>query len=276
MRTRAFVVIATASIFYGPPSAGATTSQLHYGLGPQSHYAIQKQPASGTCHYRFTKAGQPLPDPKCTPGALNPKVTQSTLSWTICRSGYTSSIRPPTSVTGVEKGANARSYGYKGSLSQAEYDHLIPLELGGDPNDSRNLWVEPPSPGHSISQTFHNPKDQIENDARQLVCAHKVTLIAMQRALASNWTTALAVVGHPNATTSPGTPAHSGVPKGAPYNFSNCSALNHVFPHGVGEWGAHDHTSGSNPVTNFTRSNPWYLANSSHDRDHDHIACERH
>ena len=43
----------------------------------------------------------------------------------------------------AEKRANAASYGYTGSWSDIEYDDLVPLELGGDPNDARNLWVEP-------------------------------------------------------------------------------------------------------------------------------------
>ena len=76
-----------------------------------------------------------MPDRRCTPGARNPKVKPSTLATTICKPGYTASIRPPSSVTAVEKRANAVPYHYRGSLRQAEYDHLIPLELGGDPND---------------------------------------------------------------------------------------------------------------------------------------------
>ena len=159
---------------------------------------MQTQPAAGTCHYWHTTAGQPLPDRHCTPGALNPRVTQATIASTICRSGYTATIRPPASVTNVEKRANAKSYGYKTTLTQTEYDHLVPLELGGDPNDRRNLWVEPPSPGHKASQTFHNPKDSIETKAKTLVCKGIVPLATMQRAIAYNWTIALALVGHPN------------------------------------------------------------------------------
>ena len=40
--------------------------------------------------------------------------------------------------------------------------------------------------------------------------------------------------------------------------FRNCTALNRVYPHGVGRYGARDHTSGT-PVTNFRRSNRLYL-----------------
>ena len=40
-----------------------------------------------------------LPDPKCTPGATDPRVTQSNIQSTICVPGYTKTVRPSTSVT---------------------------------------------------------------------------------------------------------------------------------------------------------------------------------
>src|SRR5262245_60365030 len=40
-----------------------------------------------------------LPDPACTPGATDPRVTQANIQVTICRSGYTRTVRPPTSYT---------------------------------------------------------------------------------------------------------------------------------------------------------------------------------
>lgn len=58
-----------------------------------------------------------------------------------------------------------------------------------------------------------------------------------------------------------------------PHSFANCDAMHRVFPHGVGQFGARDHTSGT-PVTNFTRAPRWYAANVGSDRDGDHIACE--
>jgi hypothetical protein len=125
----------------------------------------------------------PCPTRTCTPGATNPKVTQATLADTICKTGYTKSIRPPRDIIAAEKRANAASYGYIGSFSDIEYDHLVPLELGGDPNDARNLWVEPAkSP---------NMKDGIEHKLHQRVCAGTVSLAAAQQAIAANWTTAL-------------------------------------------------------------------------------------
>jgi hypothetical protein len=56
--------------------------------------------------------------------------------------------------------------------------------------------------------------------------------------------------------------------------FANCTALNKVYPHGVGKWGARDHTSGTR-VTTFKRSDTLYSANDHLDRDKDKIACEK-
>lgn len=82
---------------------------IPYGPGPLAHYTVRKQPAAGSCHYRYTSAKQPLPDRRCTPGARNPKVKPLTLATTICKPGYTARIRPPSSVTAVEKRTNAVS-----------------------------------------------------------------------------------------------------------------------------------------------------------------------
>ncbi len=199
MRSGPLLAHALVVLALSVPAIGLAAA-IPYGPGPQVHYRARKQRPPGSCHYRYTRTKQPLPDRRCTPGARNPKVISSTLKATICKAGYTASIRPPSSVTSVEKRLNAKSYGYRGSLRQAEYDHLIPLELGGDPNDPRNLWVEPPSPGHTPSQGFRNPKDSIEREAKSLVCKGRVSLGVMQRAIAMNWATALAAVGHPGGS----------------------------------------------------------------------------
>src|SRR5438445_32968 len=83
-----------------------------------------------------------LPDPKCTPGAIDPTVTQDNIDSTICVSGYTKTVRPPVSVTEPQKLESMKSYGFTDSPSNYEFDHLIPLELGGAPDDMKNLWPE--------------------------------------------------------------------------------------------------------------------------------------
>ena len=165
--------------------AGAEAAgTVPFGPGPLPRYTVQQQPPAGACHYRHVD-GYPLPDPTCTPGARNPKVTRATLAATICRSGYTTSIRPPTSITAREKTANARSYGYTASTRIAEYDHLISLELGGDPNDPRNLWVEPNDKRAATSTS--NGKDAVENVAHAAICNGTITLEAAQTGIATDW-----------------------------------------------------------------------------------------
>ncbi|WP_370146877.1 hypothetical protein [Streptacidiphilus sp. EB129] len=135
-------------------------------------------------------------------------MTQATLATTICRSGgYTGTIRPPVGVTNKEKAANARSYGYSAALHDAEYDHLISLQLGGDPNDPRNLWVEPPSPGHTPGAGPNNPKDAVETRLHTAICSKQVTLAAAQQAIDTDWSTAeqrLGLKPNPGDASGPG------------------------------------------------------------------------
>ena len=165
--------------------AGTARADLEVGPGP-TNYTEQPQPAPGSCHYRSAANGAILPDPNCTPGAVNPKVTQDTLNTTICRGGYSKSIRPPHAITDAEKRANAESYSYTGDLGSAEFDHLVALSVGGDPNDPANLWVEP--------QQSPNLKDKVEDKLHQAVCEGRVPLSAAQQALATDWTTALDIL----------------------------------------------------------------------------------
>ena len=139
---------------------------------------VQRQPAPGSCHARGSGRFS-LPDPGCTPGAISPAVTQANISSTICRSGYTETVRPPESITEPEKEASLAAYGDAGPLHEYEYDHLVPLELGGAVNDPRNLW---PEPGGSP-----NPKDEVEDRLNELVCSGEMSLAAAQRAIATDW-----------------------------------------------------------------------------------------
>ncbi|SEB30689.1 hypothetical protein SAMN04490357_0066 [Streptomyces misionensis] len=111
----------------------------------------------------------------------------------LLQSGKSSGWAPE--VTGHEKRSNAASYGYTGRLGDAEYDHLMSLELGGDPNDARNLWGEPPDPGHKPGSGVNNRKDPVESKLHTAVCSGKVTLKAAQQAIVTDWTTALSRLG---------------------------------------------------------------------------------
>ncbi len=155
------------------PGAGLPASRV-------STTRVQRQPRPGSCH-ALGRGLFSLPDPRCTPGAIDPAVTQSDLRSTICRSGYSESVRPPESVTEPEKRASLVAYGEHLSLHDYEYDHLVSLELGGARNDPRNLWPEPGA--------TPNPKDALEDRLHERVCDGKLSLATAQLAIARDWVT---------------------------------------------------------------------------------------
>jgi hypothetical protein len=66
-----------------------------------------------------------LADPARTPGVLNPDVTQANIRSTICRHGWTATIRPPTEYTNDLKRKQMRLYGETGSLSDYQEDQPV-------------------------------------------------------------------------------------------------------------------------------------------------------
>jgi hypothetical protein len=114
-----------------------------------------------------------LADPLRTPGVLNPAVTQANIRSTICRHGWTATIRPSVEYTNDLKRRQMRQYGETGSLSDYQEDHLISLELGGNPTDPRNLWPEPYPRASDV--------DRIENDLNSQVCSGQLTLAQAQQ-----------------------------------------------------------------------------------------------
>jgi len=126
------------------------------------------------------------PEPTLTPGA------------TICNPQWsTKTIRPPASYTNnlKKQQLNAARYVDK-TPSHYEEDHLISLELGGNPRDPKNLW---PEMWGTLAQplTARGPfppelvgakaKDAVENALHREVCAGTLTLQAAQAIIATDW-----------------------------------------------------------------------------------------
>jgi hypothetical protein len=126
--------------------------------------------------------GGGLPDQRCTPGAVNPSVTQDNFENTICVPGYTKTVRPPVSYTTPLKIRLMQSYGFTNSRSNYELDHLIPLGIGGNPTDVRNLW---PEPGYG-QYNFHI-KDRFEDHLHNAVCSGSISLSDAQKEIATDW-----------------------------------------------------------------------------------------
>ena len=127
-----------------------------------------------------------LPDPERTPGAVNADVVQGNIRQTICASGWTRTIRAPTSYTNKLKREQIAEYGYKDKrLSSYEEDHLISLQLGGHPTDARNLWPQP-----YRERCGARIKDVLETRLKRLVCENKIALAEAQKASATDWVAA--------------------------------------------------------------------------------------
>jgi len=132
--------------------------------------------------WSWSCSAQPLylPAPAITPGATNPAVSQANIQQTVCTPGWTARIRPPASYTNRLKIEQMVALGLPGKPSDYEEDHLISLEVGGNPVDPRNLWPQP-WPEARL-------KDAVETSLKRRVCAGTISLAAAQAILAGDWT----------------------------------------------------------------------------------------
>jgi hypothetical protein len=199
---RPFVVLAVvaaiviASIGFGYWVRGPSVVLNQATAGPTSSAeALRTAPPAPTAPPDRTG----LPNPALTPGAVNPNVRPDNLDDTICKAGWTKTVRPPSAYTGALKIAQIIEYGYADkNRSHYQEDHLVPLELGGAPRDPRNLWPQPLSAtlpdGTAIGA---DEKDDLEDELKRRVCAGTVGLDEAQRAIAGDWVQAWIDAGRP-------------------------------------------------------------------------------
>lgn len=116
--------------------------------------------------------------PSVITGVINPDVTQATIQLTICKSGWTATIRPSVSYTNALKTKQEQEFNL--SCPQGcEEDHYISLELGGSPTDPTNLWPE--------AYPAAKLKDQAENALKRAVCSNQMTLKQAQDTITGDW-----------------------------------------------------------------------------------------
>jgi hypothetical protein len=159
------------------------------GMGCSSEYlAAWDQPASGSCQVRM-KEGYPLPDPRCTPGGINPSITMNTLR---DRRWRTRSIRNCES-SEAQKHAAYRWYGVHKPRENSnehqvcELDHLVPLELGGA-DGLGNIWPECGPDGVTLQARYFRQKDRVEDYLADQVRSGRMSLRDAQRGIATDWT----------------------------------------------------------------------------------------
>lgn len=169
------VILAATAVYFITP--GIKNNQRLPQTAFQSAEVTSSKDAG--CHYR-----RALPDPNCTPGALNSDITQDNIDQTICNPNWTTkSIRPSVSYTDNLKRQQLQEYGASDqSTKDFEEDHLIPLEVGGNPTDPKNLWPEP-----RLGSPNSSNKDKLENYLHDQVCSGALTLQQAQTEISTNW-----------------------------------------------------------------------------------------
>lgn len=120
-----------------------------------------------------------MPNPTLTPGVVDPAVTQANIATTICRDGYTESVR---NVSAATKRAVMKEYGVTRKSGPLEIDHRVPLETGGS-NALANLWPE------TRARVRYSAwdKDVLEGEARRRVCAGSLSLHDAQAIFLGDW-----------------------------------------------------------------------------------------
>jgi hypothetical protein len=151
-----------------------------------------KTPPTATCTVKQNN-GKFIPDPACTPGAINPSITEAMLKNPAFRTGC---IRNEAT-TETQK---TTTYGwYKiphptsntGETQTCELDHLIPLYLGGaDTLD--NIWPQCGPNTVALDDRYFKEKDKVEYYLGQQVREGKMDLAKAQQGIATDWTQYLA------------------------------------------------------------------------------------
>jgi hypothetical protein len=119
-----------------------------------------------------------LPDAACTPGAV-----LTTRKSDICNGVSTSTIRPPDEYTDKLKVAQITQYGWDDTdTGDYEEDHLISLEIGGQPDDPKNLW---PEPHEGVYGSL--VKDRVENWLHKQICNGSISVADAQKGIRTDW-----------------------------------------------------------------------------------------
>ena len=158
------------------------------GVDPTGSVSFADASAAASCSPK-TSHGFPIPDPACTPGAVNPTVTLAVLTGgefkTGCERNKASSAAKKN--TTYDEYAIAHPQDNRGQNQTCELDHLVSLELGGaDTLD--NIWPQCGPDGVELPQRYFKIKDGVENYLAAQVRAGQIDLAEAQRGIAQDWT----------------------------------------------------------------------------------------
>lgn len=124
----------------------------------------------------------PLPDEQRTPGSFDPAITQDNIATTICNPKFISARTPPPSWTAAMTRRMAAVLFPDQNPDNLALDQLVPIALGGAPQDLRNLWLQ-----SWAGEANGEKKNGLETLLNRMVCSGQLKLAAAQQAVAVNW-----------------------------------------------------------------------------------------
>jgi hypothetical protein len=145
-------------------------------------------PPSKKCKV-IKKNGFLLPDPACTPGALNETLSLEVLT----KDNFKTDCVRDRAESSEKKAATYAWYkihqpsNNTGQNQICELDHLVSLELGGaDTLD--NIWPQCGPSRTQLNARFFKRKDAVEHFLAKQVRDGKISLADAQRRIAEDWT----------------------------------------------------------------------------------------
>jgi hypothetical protein len=181
-------------------AAQASAAACPAGVDPKSSTPLAAVTSGSGCTVK-TSHGFSLPDPGCTPGAINP-----TVDLLILKSGkFKTGCERNVATSATKKATTYAIYTIKkptkntGLTQSCELDHLVSLELGGaDTLD--NIWPQCGPPGVKLAKRYFKIKDGVENYLAAKVKAGGITLKDAQQGIATDWTQYIAEAAAYGAT----------------------------------------------------------------------------
>ena len=172
--------------------SGDFCQQFHIDPTASMALATATIPPTQSCTTRMSR-GFPIPDPICTPGAVNPTVTEDVLR----NPNFRTACLRSHATTEHEKAATYGWYGVAhpahntGQNQICELDHLVSLELGGA-DTLENIWPQCGPPNVALRQRYFKQKDTVENYLARQVKRGRMNLSEAQKGIATDWTQYLA------------------------------------------------------------------------------------
>ncbi len=167
------------------------------GIRCESQYlAGWSAPGAGSCAI-VVRGGNTFPDPRCTPGGINPSITAETLR----DPDFRTRCDRNCATSEAEKHVTYGWYGVakppenSGENQVCELDHLVPLELGGA-DGLGNIWPECGPSGAPLPGRNFKIKDRVENYLADEVRAGRMPLDEAQRGIAEDWARYLPAANH--------------------------------------------------------------------------------